>query len=148
LTELGDLPELSLPRLHHVGIAVRDLDEAADLYESRLGLKAERIRPPPGSSLQFALIRLGDVELELLASSVPDSPISHFLERRGPGVHHLALLTPDVRSAQNAAATRGLERLSDTPLPGINGTLTCFFHPRSSLGVLFEFVEDPRRVTS
>jgi methylmalonyl-CoA/ethylmalonyl-CoA epimerase len=141
---MAERPDLHLPRLHHVGIAVRDLDEAVDLYQNRLGLTAERIQPPPGSTLQFAIIRLGEVELELLATSVADSTISQFLKRRGPGVHHLALLTHDLRTAQDAAAARGLERLSATPLPGINGTLTCFFHPRSSLGVLFEFVEDPR----
>jgi methylmalonyl-CoA epimerase len=138
------MPALEVPRLHHIGIVVRDMDEAIALYAARLGLHAERVEPPAGSLLQFAIIHLGDVELELLASSAAESPIANFLERRGPGVHHLALLTRDVRSAQDAAAARGLERLSPAPLPGINGTLTCFFHPRSSLGVLFEFVEDPR----
>jgi methylmalonyl-CoA/ethylmalonyl-CoA epimerase len=138
------LPPPHLPRVHHIGIAVRDLDEAIELYAARLGLLAERVEPPAGSVLQFAIVRLGDVELELLATSAADTPVARFLERRGPGVHHLALLTRDISRTQDAAVARGLERLSATPLPGINGTLTCFFHPRSSLGVLFEFVEDPR----
>jgi methylmalonyl-CoA/ethylmalonyl-CoA epimerase len=90
------------------------------------------------------MIRLGEVEIELLAPRADDSPISRFLERRGEGVHHLALETRDISRALAAAGARGLEGLSPEPLPGVNDTLTCFFHPRSTLGVLYEFVE-PRR---
>ena len=134
-------PELGLIRLHHVGIAVRDLDQAVALYAERFGLVAAPGEPPPGSKLRFAMIRLGDVELELMAPRADDSPISRFLERRGEGVHHLALETRDIGSALASAAARGLEGLSPEPLPGVNDTLTCFFHPRSTLGVLYEFVE-------
>jgi methylmalonyl-CoA/ethylmalonyl-CoA epimerase len=127
--------------VHHVGIAVRDLSEAISFYERVLGLEAERVPSPPGSTLTFAMVRLPGAEIELLAEAAAETPISRFLATRGPGVHHVALEVGDIVSAMAATTGRGAQALSETPLPGVDDTLTCFFHPRSTMGVLFEYVQ-------
>jgi methylmalonyl-CoA/ethylmalonyl-CoA epimerase len=127
--------------VHHLGIAVHDLDEAIAFYRERFGLEAEVVAPPPGSTLRFAVIRLPGAELELMAPAADETPITGFLARRGPGVHHVAFAVDDIRAAMAASAMRGLQPLSVEPLPGVEHTLTCFFHPRATMGVLIEYVQ-------
>lgn len=128
--------------VHHIGIAVSDLDEAMAFYAGRFGLEAEVVAPPPGSTLRFAMIRLPGTELELMAPAADATPISNFLAKRGPGVHHIAFAVDDIAAAMQAGAARGLQPLSAAPLPGVENTLTCFFHPKGTLGVLIEYVQD------
>jgi methylmalonyl-CoA epimerase len=128
--------------VHHIGIAVHDLEEAMALYVRQFGLEAEIVPSPPGSTLRFAMIRLPGAELELLAPAADATPISNFLAKRGPGVHHVALAVDDVTAAMRTSAARGLQPLSDAPLPGVEDTLTCFLHPKGTLGVLIEYVEE------
>lgn len=128
--------------LHHVGIAVADLDAAVEHYRRVFGLAARRPPSPPASRLAFALIPLPGAELELLAEATPETPISKFLASRGPGLHHIAFEVDDIRAAIDALAPHGLEPL-DPPARGIHGTPTCFFHPKATQGVLVEYVERP-----
>ncbi len=127
--------------VHHVGIAVPDLAEAIALYTERLGLEAVAVEPPPGSSMHFALIEMPGADIELIAPAGPETPITRFLDRRGPGVHHVAFGVADIISAMAAGAERGLQPLTPDPQPGIGRHLTCFFHPKDTLGVLIEYVE-------
>ncbi len=133
--------------VHHIGIAVRDLDEAMTFYAGQFGLEAEIVAPPPGSTLRFAMIRLPGAELELMAPAADETPISNFLAKRGPGVHHVAFAVDDITAAMQTSAARGLQPLSAEPLPGVEHTLTCFFHPRGTLGVLIEYVQDGGALT-
>lgn len=128
--------------VHHIGIAVPDVDEASAFYAKRLGLTAVPVEPPAGSTMRFALIRLPGADLELIAPAAPETPITGFLSRRGPGVHHIAFSVTDIRQAMSAGAGRGLKPLTSEPQPGVGGHLTCFFHPRDTLGVLVEYVEE------
>lgn len=128
--------------LHHVGIAVPDLDEAITLYRRNFGLVASQVEPPPGSNMRFALIRLSSGDIELLAPESDEAPIAKFLGKRGPGIHHLAFGVRDIRRAMASAAERDINPLTVEPQPGILGHQTCFFHPRDCLGVLIEYVEE------
>ena len=127
--------------LHHVGIAVEDLDVAIDFYLRTFGLEVEPVSAPPGSLLRFALIRLPGAEIELMASEGAETPVARFIARRGPGLHHLAFAVDEIGAAMAEAARRGVAALDPQPAPGVDHTLTCFFHPKATQGVLFEYVQ-------
>jgi methylmalonyl-CoA/ethylmalonyl-CoA epimerase len=131
--------------VHHIGIAVHDLEAAMTFYERAFDLQAEVVESPPGSTLRFAMIRLPGAEIELMAPAAEHTPISTFLARRGPGVHHIAFGVDDIRSAMAATSERGVQLLDAEPAPGVEDTLTCFFHPRTTLGVLYEYVQPAER---
>jgi methylmalonyl-CoA/ethylmalonyl-CoA epimerase len=128
--------------LHHIGIAVRDVEQASAFYAERLGITAAPVESPPGSTLRFALISMPGAALEFIAPAADETPITRFLDRRGPGVHHIAFSVGDIKAAMSVAAQRGLKSLTEEPQPGVGGHLTCFFHPADTLGVLVEYVED------
>jgi methylmalonyl-CoA/ethylmalonyl-CoA epimerase len=130
--------------VHHIGIAVRDLQAGIDFYRRAFGLEANIVEPPNGSTLTFAVVRLPGCEVELLAPAAGETPITKFLETRGEGVHHIAFQVEQIDGAMAEARDRGLGALSESALPGIEDTLTCFFHPRQTMGVLYEFVQ-PRQ---
>jgi methylmalonyl-CoA/ethylmalonyl-CoA epimerase len=121
----------------HIGIAVRSIDEARAVWE-RLGLAVQGIEEVPSEQVRVAMIPCGSVRIELLEPTSSDSPIARFLERRGPGIHHVCLRSPDVRAADERLRRSGCELLRDTPGPGAHGSLVQFLHPRSCGGVLLE----------
>jgi methylmalonyl-CoA/ethylmalonyl-CoA epimerase len=126
----------------HVGIAVRSIAEARPLYEA-LGLEVEAIEEVPQEGVRVALIACGESRIELLEPTTPDSPVARFLERRGPGLHHLCLATDDVRGADRRLRAAGLELLRAEPTRGAAGCWVQFVHPRSAGGVLLEISEGP-----
>ena len=130
-----------LSRIDHVGIAVRDLDQAVRLYESRLGLKATGRERLESEGIEVAMIPLGDSRIELLSPLGPEARLNKFLQDRGEAVHHIAYATDDVTGALRRAAADGAEVLDETPRPGAHGSRIAFIHPRSVCGVLTEFVE-------
>lgn len=131
--------------MHHVGIAVEDMEDAIRFYRDHFGLVAEPVAPPPGSALRFAIVRLPGAEIELLASTTDATPIAKFLAKRGPGIHHLAFAVDDIRAAMAATSRLGIPSLDAEPAPGIKDTLACFFHPKATQGVLVEFVQPAGR---
>ena len=128
-------------RVKHIGIAVRDLASAIELYEQLLGSRASSPRHSESEQMEAATFRLGDVDVELMEPSSSESPVGRFLERRGEGVHHIAYEVDDVSQALQSARSLGLETLDEQPRPGLDGTRVGFVHPRSMHGVLTEFVE-------
>lgn len=121
----------------HIGIAVRSIDEARGLYE-QLGLEITAIEEVPHEGVRVAMIPCGAARIELLEPMSDDSPVAKFLERRGPGIHHLCLRTDDVRDDDRAMRDGGFEPLRDEPTIGAEGALVQFLHPRSAGGVLLE----------
>ena len=99
--------------------------------------------PLPRPGLRAILLGLGTTRVELLVPQRAETPVTRFLERRGPGIHHLAYLVPDITGATARLVSAGLEPLSPAPEVGLGGTLTLFFHPRSTGGVLIELVGRP-----
>jgi LAO/AO transport system kinase len=147
LGEAGDSPARKLragespapASIDHLGIAVKSLNEALPLYES-LGLTAHR-ETIPQEKVTVAMMDAGDSRIELLEPAAPDSPISKFLEKRGPGLHHIALRVPDLNAAI-AALKAGGARLLNEPRAGAGGHLYVFVHPASTGGVLLELIEE------
>lgn len=124
----------------HIGIAVRSLEEGAALYRA-LGLDVAGTEEVPEQGVRVAFIPAGGTRLELLEPLGESSPIARHLERRGPGLHHVALRVPDIRAAMEALSEAGFELLSEAPQPGAHGCLVCFVHPRSAGGVLLELTQ-------
>lgn len=134
--------ELGLP-LDHVGVAVQNLDEAAAPYRL-LGLTPEGDDEEIASQgVRVRALRCGESLLELLEPTTSDSPIRTFLDRRGPGMHHLALRADDLENEIARLSTQGARFVSATPRPGRHGTRVVFLHPSWTGGVLVELVEHP-----
>ncbi len=129
-----------IERIAHVGIAVRSLEEARRTYEA-LGLRVEAIEEVPQEGVRVAMIVCGESRIELLEPTRPDSPIARFLEKRGPGLHHLCLRSDDVRGDDRRLRAGGLELLRPEPTRGAGGCWVQFVHPKSAGGVLLELSE-------
>ncbi|MBM4059661.1 MAG: methylmalonyl-CoA epimerase [Planctomycetes bacterium] len=129
--------------LHHVGIAVRSLQEALPRWTDGLGLLLHSIDEVPTEKVRVAVLLAGETRIELLEPTSPDSPIAKFLDKRGPGVHHLAFAVDDCARALGELAAAGAPALDRAPRPGAHGCRVGFVHPRYLDGVLTELVEDP-----
>jgi methylmalonyl-CoA/ethylmalonyl-CoA epimerase len=127
-----------LKGLHHVGIAVADIDAAVHLYTASLG--AGLVRRGRLDGLDFALLDSGGVELELLAASGADTAIGKFVAERGPGLHHLAYAVDDIQAEVDRLVAEGFERSGEIRV-GVHGTPIVFFHPKTVGGVLTELVQ-------
>lgn len=135
--------QLGLP-LDHVGVAVRNLDEAAAPYQL-LGLTPEGDDEEIATQgVRVRALQCGESLLELLEPTTPDSSIRTFLDKRGPGMHHLALRVDDLEHEIARLSARGARFVSATPQPGRHGTRVVFLHPAWTGGVLVELVEHPR----
>ena len=126
-------------KIHHVGVAVSDLDEAIALYQKVFG--AELVHRASTDELTAAFLQAGDAEVELLQPLRDDSPVGKFLANRGPGLHHIAVAVSDIDRAIAEARAEGLEMIDQEPRIGLHGTRIAFVHPKSVGGVLTEFVE-------
>ncbi|TMB87112.1 MAG: methylmalonyl-CoA epimerase [Chloroflexi bacterium] len=131
-----------LTRIHHVGIAVADLEESIRLYRAALGAELIHRASSEKEGLEAAFLRAGDGELELLAALREDSPVGKFMVKRGPGLHHVAYAVTDITKALAEARAAGLELIDAEPRMGMHGSLIAFVHPKSLGGVLTEYVEE------
>lgn len=127
------------PRIAHIGIAVRDLGEALQFYRDVLGLVPHPEEQADGA--RIASLRFGESEVELLEPTAPDSPIARFLERRGPGIHHVCYRVPDLDAALTAARAAGYRLVDEVPRRGAGGCRIAFLHPKSTAGTLIELTE-------
>jgi methylmalonyl-CoA/ethylmalonyl-CoA epimerase len=127
--------------IHHVGVAVADLDESIRLYRNALGAELVHRAASETEGLEAALLRVGDGEIELMAALRADSPVGKFIAKRGPGLHHVAYGVTDIDAALAAARETGLELIDTEPRVGLHGRRIAFVHPKSMGGVLTEFVE-------
>jgi methylmalonyl-CoA/ethylmalonyl-CoA epimerase len=127
-------------RLDHIGIVTNDMDAARDLYERVVGLRVTHEEILSTSGLHTVMLESDGLRIELLCPVREDTAVARFLERRGPGLHHLALRVADIHLESERMAACGLEPLSAEPEAGVGGSRTLFFHPKSSQGVLLELV--------
>ena len=126
--------------IHHVGVAVEDLDEAVRSYERLFGGRVEHRATVEDQGVEAALVRIGESRVELLAALSEDTPVGRFLARRGPGMHHVAYEVDDVRAAVAELAELGAELIDVEPRRGMFGLEVAFVHPGSVHGVLSEVV--------
>lgn len=129
--------------VHHIAIAVRDLDEALAFYRDILGLEMTERRRVPQEGVEIAFLPAGETEIELLQPLDGGGGVARFLERRGEGLHHICLAVPDVEAAMRRLREAGAQVLSETPRVGADGTRYVFIHPKSAHGVLLELYEVP-----
>jgi methylmalonyl-CoA/ethylmalonyl-CoA epimerase len=127
--------------VHHIGVAVTDLDESIDLYRDMFGAELVRRVANEKEGLEAAFLRIGDGEIELISALRGDSPVGKFLATRGPGLHHVAYGVADIAGALDRARAAGLDLIDSEPRLGLHGTRIAFVHPKSVGGVLTEFVE-------
>jgi methylmalonyl-CoA/ethylmalonyl-CoA epimerase len=128
-------------RIHHVGVAVADLDESIRIYQSALGAELVHRATNEKEGLEAAFLKVGDGEVELMAPLREDSPVGKFLAKRGPGLHHVAYAVADIDKALAGASASGVELIDSEPRIGMHGTRIAFLHPKSVGGVLTELVE-------
>lgn len=128
-----------IQKIDHLGIAVRSLDEAVPYYEKALGLKCEHREEVPSQKVRTAFFSCGEVHLELLEPTDPESPIAKYLEKNpSGGIHHVAFATDDVTAQLEQAAGAGVKLIHQSPVPGAGQKLVAFLHPKSTHGVLTE----------
>jgi methylmalonyl-CoA/ethylmalonyl-CoA epimerase len=130
-------------RIDHIGVAVDDLDEAVALYSERLGMPVQHRETVEAQGVEAVLLGVGESHVELLRPLGPDTAVGKFLERGGPGLHHVAYGTDDIQAAIDAARAAGLRLIDESPRTGIRGSSVAFVHPRSTGGVLTELVQAP-----
>ena len=132
-----------IEELHHIGIAVRSLDEALPRYVDAMGLRLQGIEEVATEKVRVAMVFAGQTRIELLEPTDEASPIAKFLDKRGPGVHHLAFKVGDTGEMIKVLAEAGAPLLDETPRPGAHDTKCAFVHPKYLGGVLAELVQDP-----
>lgn len=129
-------------KVDHIGIAVRSIDEAMTFYGA-LGLEIERIEEVPAEEVRVAFIACGETHLELLEPTSDTSPVAKFLDKRGPGIHHICLGTNDIQADDARLRDAGVNVLRPEPTVGAGGCLVQFVHPKSTGGVLLELSQPP-----
>jgi methylmalonyl-CoA/ethylmalonyl-CoA epimerase len=125
----------------HIAVAVEDLDAATALWRDRFGLEMGPREKIPDQGVEVQVMFAGPVRIELMRPLGPDSPVARFLEKKGPGIHHIALAVDDCGAAREAALADGGRPAGEGPVPGAGGTKVAFLHPASAGGVLVEWVE-------
>jgi methylmalonyl-CoA/ethylmalonyl-CoA epimerase len=136
-----------IKELHHIGIAVRSIDEALPRYVDGLGLVLQGIEEVPAERVRVAFVTAGATRIELLEPTDPTSPIQGFLDKRGPGVHHLAFEVDDTGVMIQVLTDAGAPLLDHSPRLGAHGTRCAFIHPKYLGGVLAELVQNPEATT-
>ena len=131
-----------IQKIHHLAIAVKDLEEALRFYRDTLGLPVHEQAVREDQGVKAALLTIGESEIELLEPLGPDTPVGRFLERRGEGIHHVCLQTDDIDKELADLKANGVELIDQEPRQGLVGRI-CFLHPRSTKGVLVELAQPP-----
>ena len=130
--------------IHHLGVAVEDLDEAVTTYERLFGAHVEHRETVPDQGVEAASLRVGESRVELLASLGDETPVGKFLAKRGPGMHHVAYSVADLPASLAELERQGAELIDPQPRRGLFGLEVAFVHPDAAHGVLAELVSDAR----
>lgn len=128
-------------KLEHIGIATRGLDDSLKFWRDALGLELTHTEIVEEQGVRVAMLPVGEPRIELLEPTREDSPVAKFLEKRGPGIHHLAVRVDDIRATLAELKEKGARLIDETPRIGAGGCLVAFVHPGSAGGVLLELVE-------
>ena len=130
-------------KIDHIGIATRQLEEATAVWRDALGLEVDSTEKITEQGVRIALLPIGETHIELLEPLGQDSPVGKFLEKRGPGLHHIAVQVNDIRGTLEQLKKTGARLIDETPRVGAGGCLVAFIHPSSVNGVLLELVQHP-----
>jgi methylmalonyl-CoA/ethylmalonyl-CoA epimerase len=133
--------------IEHIGIAVKSLDEAIPYYEKILGLSCYAVEEVKDQKVKTAFFKIGDTKIELLESTAPDGPIAKFIEKKGPGIHHMAFAVEGLQDNLDELKEKGVALIDEKPRKGAEGLNIAFLHPKSTYGVLTELCE-PEKIAS
>lgn len=128
-------------KINHLGIATKGIDEALKFWAEALGLENVHTEIVEDQKVRVAMLPLGESRIELLEPTSEDSPISKFLEKRGGGIHHIAVEVEDIAAALAQLKERGMRLIDESPRIGAENCLVAFVHPSSTNGVLLELVQ-------
>ena len=132
-------------KIDHIGIATGGIDEAAEFWREALGLNVPETEEVADQKVRVAMLPIGESRIELLEATSEDSPISKFLQKRGPGIHHIAVGVDNINEALARLKQKGARLIDEEPRVGAGGCLVAFVHPSSAGGVLLELVQHPER---
>jgi methylmalonyl-CoA/ethylmalonyl-CoA epimerase len=131
-------------KIEHIGIAVRNLDEAILTYTELLGTACYKTEAVESEGVKTAFFQVGESKIELLEASNENSPIAKFIEKKGEGIHHIAFDVTDIQQSMSELAAKGFQLLNEAPKNGADNKLVAFIHPKSSNGVLVELCQEKR----
>lgn len=130
-----------LTKINHIGVAVKSLDETLPFYRDQLGMAFRGSEEVAEQMVRVAMLEVGESKIELLEPTSPDSPIAKFLEKNGPGIHHVAYEVANIEAAIAVLTAGGARMIDAVPRNGAHGTRIAFVHPKSSNGVLTELCQ-------
>ncbi len=130
-----------LSKINHIGIAVQSIDETLPFYRDNLGMTCAGLEEVAEQKVRVAMLTIGASKIELLEPTSPDSPVAKFLEKSGPGIHHIAYEVTDIEAAIARLQQDGVKMIDAAPRNGAHGTKIAFVHPKSSSGVLTELCQ-------
>lgn len=128
-------------KIDHIGIATRELTDATAVWQDLLGLELDSTEEVGEQGVRIAMLPIGETHIELLEPLSANSPVGKFIEKRGPGIHHIAVRVDDIRATLARLKEQGARLIDETPRVGAGGCLVAFIHPSSADGVLLELVE-------
>ncbi len=128
-------------KINHLGIATKGIDEALKFWSDALGLENVHTEIVEDQKVRVAMLPIGESRVELLEPTSDDSPISKFLEKRGPGIHHIAVEVDDIEASLAQLKAKGMRLIDESPRIGAEGCLVAFVHPAATNGVLLELVQ-------
>lgn len=131
-----------MKKIEHIGIAVKDLNAANEIYAKLLQTESYKSEKVKSEGVETSFFRVGDSKIELLAATSDDSPIAKFLEKRGEGIHHIAYEVDDIKAEMKRLKEAGFELISKSPKKGADNKLVAFLHPKTAGGVLVELCQD------
>ena len=134
---------MNISHIEHLGIAVKSIEEALPYYEKVLGLACYNIEEVADQKVRTAFLKVGDTKIELLEPTGPESTIAKFIENRGEGIHHIAFAVEGIEGALAEVEAAGVRLIDKAPRSGAEGLSIAFLHPKSTMGVLTEFCEEP-----
>ena len=129
-------------KIEHIGIAVKNIEDANKVYESLLGAAHYKTERVESEGVATSFFKCGDSKIELLEATNDDSPIAKFIEKKGEGIHHIAFAVTDIKAEVKRLVKEGFRVLNEEPKKGADGKLVVFLHPKSSHGVLVELCQD------
>lgn len=131
-------------KIEHLGIAVKELTASIPLFEQLLNTPCYKTETVDSEGVNTAFFLTGDAKIELLEATKPESPISKFIDKKGPGIHHIAFEVENIEAEMKRLSALGFELINETPKNGADNKLVCFLHPKTTNGVLIELCQEKK----
>ncbi len=136
---------IMIKKIEHLGIAVKNIKDANDVYHKLLGTASYKTEKVESENVLTSFFKVGDSKIELLEGTSTDSPITKFIDKKGEGLHHVAFEVDDIEAEMQNLKNQGFTLLSDKPKQGADNKLICFVHPKSANGVLIELCQEIKK---